>query len=248
MASALLRYRTYVVFLGAALFVLAVRFASTETVELLRPRCFGRGGGCFRQHAPSGFACWRWHRRPEPHPRGQSQFAGCAVRRNARRQRRHTALSAGAPSAPYRVRIPHPCASCRRQRNLGGPRIHRACGDRRIAPVGPDGGKRSFLVRNRRERIDPRPRALLETLAVQANARRADDGFVVDSGRRRDRASVSPSGEASRRELCAVIGSGPRFLSASSSMDCANTAWVLSTRTSGAKRKPTAFSSAPSKP
>lgn len=37
MASALLRYRTYVVFLGAALFVLAVRSASTETIEWLRP-------------------------------------------------------------------------------------------------------------------------------------------------------------------------------------------------------------------
>ena len=44
------------------------------------------------------------------------------------------------------------------------------------------------------------------------------------------------------RELCAAIGSGPRFLSVSSSMDCANTAWDLSTRTSGANRKPTAFS------
>ncbi len=37
MASAFLRYRTYVVFLGAALFVLAVRSVSAETVEWLRP-------------------------------------------------------------------------------------------------------------------------------------------------------------------------------------------------------------------
>ena len=37
MASALLRYRTYVVFLSAALFVLALRFAPDDTLELPRP-------------------------------------------------------------------------------------------------------------------------------------------------------------------------------------------------------------------